>query len=241
MSKDGSKLDVVSTGLRAPNGIGMGPGDVITTADNEGNWVPSSRVDICKPGRFNGHVFTSHTKEPPTSFEPPLLWLPHTYEMDNSSGGQAWVASDKWGPFQGDMLHTSYGACALFHVMQQEVDGVPQGGLCEIPAQVRDRHHARAFQRARWTALPRRPSRLAIEGTAPGRIPAGALHGQAGADARRRAGDEAAANDLQNYGIEQWNYKWTKNYGSPEFSVTDPEKKGPAERMPCARLVFGLV
>ena len=38
--------------------------------------------------------------------------------------------------------------------------------------------------------------------------------------------DEASANDLQNYSIEQWNYKWTKNYGSPEFSVADPEKKG---------------
>ena len=38
--------------------------------------------------------------------------------------------------------------------------------------------------------------------------------------------DEASANDLQNYSLEQWNYKWTKNYGSPEFSVTDPDKKG---------------
>jgi len=239
VSKDGSKLDVVSTGLRAPNGIGMGPGDVITTADNEGNWVPSSRVDICKPGRFNGHVFTSHTKEPPTSFEPPLFWLPHTYEMDNSSGGQAWVTSDKWGPFQGDMLHTSYGACALFHVMQQEVDGVAQAGCVKFPLKfetgiMRGRFNERdgqlylaglvvwqskgprqgGFQRVRYTGKPvRMPAAMQVK--------------KNGIEVKfTDALDEASANDLQNYSLEQWNYKWTKNYGSPEFSVTDPEKKG---------------
>ena len=36
VSKDGGKLDIVCTGLRAPNGLGIGPNDEITTADNEG-------------------------------------------------------------------------------------------------------------------------------------------------------------------------------------------------------------
>lgn len=37
--------------------------------------------------------------------------------------------------------------------------------------------------------------------------------------------DKAAAEDLQNYKGERWNYKRTSNYGSPEFSAADPEKK----------------
>jgi len=38
--------------------------------------------------------------------------------------------------------------------------------------------------------------------------------------------DEAAATDVANWNVEQWNYKWTANYGSPEFSVAEPDKKG---------------
>jgi hypothetical protein len=38
--------------------------------------------------------------------------------------------------------------------------------------------------------------------------------------------DRAAATDPDNYGIEQWNYKWTEAYGSLEYSVEEPEKKG---------------
>ena len=37
--------------------------------------------------------------------------------------------------------------------------------------------------------------------------------------------DEASATNVENYSMEQWNYKWTPDYGSPEFSVTDPSQK----------------
>jgi hypothetical protein len=37
--------------------------------------------------------------------------------------------------------------------------------------------------------------------------------------------DEAAANDEQNYAVEVWNYRWTEQYGSPEFSVADPRRQ----------------
>ncbi|MEO6036668.1 MAG: heme-binding protein, partial [Verrucomicrobiota bacterium] len=37
--------------------------------------------------------------------------------------------------------------------------------------------------------------------------------------------EEKSAIDPENYGIEQWIYKWTSNYGSPEFSVKNPDEK----------------
>lgn len=37
--------------------------------------------------------------------------------------------------------------------------------------------------------------------------------------------DETTAKDVGSYGVEQWNYQWTGNYGSPEFSVLNPEAK----------------
>ncbi len=35
---------------------------------------------------------------------------------------------------------------------------------------------------------------------------------------------DAALTD--NYAVEQWNYRWTKAYGSPEYSVKKPDRKG---------------
>ena len=37
--------------------------------------------------------------------------------------------------------------------------------------------------------------------------------------------DESSATALDNYSMEQWNYKWSPDYGSPEFSVKDPTQK----------------
>jgi len=37
--------------------------------------------------------------------------------------------------------------------------------------------------------------------------------------------DKTAASDIENYSAEQWNYLYSWNYGSPEFSVADPKKK----------------
>jgi glucose/arabinose dehydrogenase len=40
LSKDGSKLEIIATGFRAPNGMTVGPGDEITVSDNQGHWMP---------------------------------------------------------------------------------------------------------------------------------------------------------------------------------------------------------
>jgi len=60
VSKDGSKLEIVATGLRAPNGLGMGPGDVLVCSDNQGHWMPTNRVNIIKPGGFYGMTPAAH-------------------------------------------------------------------------------------------------------------------------------------------------------------------------------------
>ena len=238
VSKDGGTMEVVATGLRAPNGLSVGPHDEITISDNEGNWVPASRINVVKPGKFLGHVFTSHTEQPPTDYDKPLLWIPHNNNIDNSSGGQVWVTSDKWGPFKGRMLHMSYGTCSLFEVMSEEVEGQPQAGVVRFPLKfesgiMRGRFSKRdgqlylcglsvwqsnagkegAFQRVRYTGktvnMPRelhvKPTGIELTFTSPL--------------------DATSASDAENYGIEQWAYKWTANYGSPEFSLKNPEEK----------------
>lgn len=237
VSKDGSKLETFANGLRAPNGMGMGPNDEISVSDNEGNWVPASRFSIIKQGGFYGHVNNAFKTPKPTTYDNPVCWLPKN--IDNSSGGQVWVTSKRWGPFAGDMLHMSYGHCSLFKVLLDKVDGEYQGGVVKFPLKfdsgiMRGRFNERdgqlyvtglvvwqsdgarkgAVHRVRYTGQPvNMPTKLHAT--------------KQGVELTFTAPlDEASATDAANWNLEQWNYKWTANYGSPEFSVADPEKKG---------------
>ncbi len=38
--------------------------------------------------------------------------------------------------------------------------------------------------------------------------------------------DESVAKDPGNYSVEQWNYLWSSEYGSAEYSVIEPKEKG---------------
>ena len=41
--------------------------------------------------------------------------------------------------------------------------------------------------------------------------------------------NEQIATDVRNYSVEQWNYRWTRNYGSAHYSVENPKRKGQDE------------
>jgi hypothetical protein len=234
---DGARTEVVATGFRAPNGLSIGPHDEITCSDNQGNWVPASRINLVKRGGFYGYVPHAHLPVAPTDYEKPICWLP--MPIDNSSGGQAWVKGRRWGPFEGKLLHTSYGKSALFLVLMEEVNGQVQGGVVQFPLRfdsgiMRARFgpvdgqlyvaglkgwqttgaRDAAFQRVRFTGkavhMPQelRVRKNGIELTFTEPL------------------DPMSAADEQNYAIEQWNYRWTEQYGSPDYSVADPQKNG---------------
>jgi len=234
---NGAKAELIAHGLRAANGMSVGPGDEITCSDNQGNWIPSGRINLIQPGKFYGYVPHAHGL-PTNRFEPPLCWIPQA--LDNSGGGQVWVTSGQWpAVLTNHLLHTSYGMASLFDVLWEKVDGVAQGGIVKFPLRFdsgiqRARFHPRdgqlyvvglkgwqtkgvrdgAFQRVRYTGKP--------------------LHMPAELNVRRNgieigfsdALERASAEDLQNYSVEQWNYRWTEKYGSDDYSVANPENKG---------------
>jgi glucose/arabinose dehydrogenase len=231
VAKDGSKLEIFATGLRAPNGMGMGPNDELTFSDNQGHWMPACKVNWVKQGEFYGMVPAAHREPAPTDFAKPLFWLPMS--MDNSSGGEGWVTGDKWGPFDGQLLHTSYGKGTFFVCYHEEVGGKMQGGAVKLPLNfisgiMRIRQSPAdgqiyvlgmrgwqtngaqpgAFQRVRYTGKPANlPKTIRTQKDALVVTFTDAL-----------AKDSASADNLA---IEAWNYKWTGNYGSPEIKPSD--------------------
>jgi glucose/arabinose dehydrogenase len=237
VSPDGSKLDIAAVGVRYSNGLGVGPHGELTEADNEGEWVPASRIDWVKdPGQFLGFTPMAHQSIAPTDPGRPLCWMPKN--IDNSSSSQIWVTSDKWGPFAGDMLHTSYGQASLLHVMYEEVNGQIQGGVTKFPLTfdsgiMRGRFSPkdgqlyvcglRGWQTRgnRFTTL----QRVRFTGQ-PVRMPA-ALHvHKNGLRLSFTCELDPTSVDADAFGAIQWNYKWSSSYGSRHWSVLNPEKQG---------------
>ncbi|MCE9609447.1 MAG: hypothetical protein K8R23_04400 [Chthoniobacter sp.] len=270
VSKDGSKLEPIANGLRAPNGLGMGPKDMLTCSDNQGHWMPANRLNIIKPGGFYGMTPAAHktikfkgpdgtefeanpssaadrekfhtefwgdskAPTPVAGYDEPLLWMPQN--VDNSPGGEVWVSGGKWGPWEGRMLHMSYGHCLLYGVTMETVDGVAQGSVVKFPFKF-----SSGIMRGRFSP---KDGQLYVSGLNVWQSDAAKF----GCFARvRYTGatvtmpvelhavkdgvqltftsplDAASATDVQNYDIKRWNYKWTGNYGSPDFKVSDGSK-----------------
>ena len=237
VSKDGSKLEVFATGLRNVNGSGVGPSGEITAADNQGEWVPASRLDLVSRGEFLGYQPMSKRSPPPTDPGKPLCWMPQN--VDNSSGGQTWVTSERWGPFKDFMLHTSYGAAGLLLVMQEKVDGVDQGGVWRFPLtfesgamRARFRPHdgqlyvsgLRGWQTA--GAKDACLQRVRYTGK-PVYAPVGVnVHANGIKLSFTCALDKETAADTGSYSILQWNYRWAAEYGSRQWSANDPTRQG---------------
>jgi hypothetical protein len=137
------------------------------------------------------------------------------------------------------MLHSSYGKSSLFMVMPEIVDGVAQAGAWRFPLAfesgiMRLRFNPGdgqlyaaglrgwqtngakdgALQRVRYTGKPVRQP-VSLHAT---------RHGLS--ITFSEALDPATANDAGSYDVEQWQYKWSAEYGSADLSVESPGKKG---------------
>jgi glucose/arabinose dehydrogenase len=241
IAKDGSKMEVIATGLRAPNGSGLGPNGWLTVSDNEGHYMPASKLNLIRTGGFYGMRQSAHGKAPPeeklNDYDQPICWLPKS--QDNSSGGQAWVTSKQWGPFENHLLFTSYGMGTLFHVMTEEVDGQVQAGMTPFPLKfpsgtMRGRFNPKdgqlyltglrgwqtrgtrdgAFSRVRYTGKP-------VD------MPHSLHATKTGLQITfTRALDTATAADAANWAVERWNYIYSGGYGSKEYIDTATKKEG---------------
>ncbi len=240
VSADGSHSEIVCNGFRAANGVGIGPHGELAVSDQEGHWTPANRINLVKPGGFYGNMWSYQQGDPPTEYDPPVVWLPKN--VDRSPAAQLWVPENTWDVLAGKMIHTSYGTGWLWQVMYESVDGIVQGGVVRLPVQfptgiMRARFHP--SNRDLYTCgLVGWSSSQPIDGgfyrvrrtQTPLHLPV-ALH-------VKKAGieltfsdklDPKSAADYGNWGVEQWNYKWTANYGSPHFSVANPRKQGQDE------------
>jgi hypothetical protein len=235
VSKDGSRTDILANGFRAANGLCLNPDGSFVVTDQEGHWNPKNRInwvtlDPSGKPKFYGNMFGYHdvTDASDSAMEPPLCWI--TNAFDRSPAELLWVTSDRWGPLKGSLLNLSYGYGKVYVVPHENVGGLMQGGMIELPIPafptgvMRGRFHPADGQlylcgMFAWAGSVTQPGglyRLRATG-APMQLPIGL-------NARKRAlkltfteplADGAV--DPQSVHVKSWTLKRTENYGSDHY------------------------
>ncbi|MFK7847568.1 MAG: DUF6797 domain-containing protein [Rhodothermales bacterium] len=235
ISADGKQIHPVATGFRSPY-TGLHPNGLITSSDQQGNYVPSTPIYLVQQDGYYGVPATAHRTDLPQAMKP-ITWIPH--QVDRSGMEQVWVDSDQMGPLNNSLIHLSYGSAAIYKIymgapenLGPEQGSPEQGGVAKIPLSFSDplmkgkmhpvdgRLYLTGFQvwdsdaasisgfsRVRYTG-----------GSLP--FPSSLVAGQAGVVLQfdQKLNTDAATN-LANYTLERWNYQRTEAYGSGYFKL----------------------
>ncbi len=125
IAKDGSLVETFVTGLRTPNGVGTGIDGKFFITDNQGDWLPASKVVEITEGHFYGarSVDPEGTKNIQETL--PVVWLPQD-EIGNSPGEPIHF---NVGPYQNQMLHGEVTHGGLKRVAAERINGRLQGAV----------------------------------------------------------------------------------------------------------------
>ena len=134
VNKDTGAVQYIAGGLRTPNGINWGPNGKLLVTDNQGGWVPTSKlVQIEEGGFYNtpttwadpvtGAMVNGRFDNQPVT--PPVVWMPHG-EISNSPSTPVVMEE---GLFAGQLAigDVTYGG--VQRVFLEQVDGKLQGAL----------------------------------------------------------------------------------------------------------------
>ncbi|MES2736893.1 MAG: DUF6797 domain-containing protein [Verrucomicrobiota bacterium] len=231
VAPDGKSFEVIGHGLRQPF-IGVNPKTgLVTASDQQGNYVPSTPIQIIRDDQFYGHLPTIAPKEAyPAPIAEPLVWLPHP--VNPSGATQTWLIGAKMGPLNDELIHVGYNRPELFRVLMNDRFKRPQatvmsferefdfGPLNAIVNPADGQLYVVGFQvwgttakklsglvRLRYTDKPR----VLLKEVTP--MDKGLL---LRFNARM---SEKLATDPASYSAERWNYKRTFDYGSPHLKM----------------------
>ncbi|MFD0200887.1 MULTISPECIES: RICIN domain-containing protein [Saccharothrix] len=115
----------IAGGLRTPHGIGWGPEGGIFATDNQGGWLPSSKLVHIKQDRFFNHYTNPTGPFDNRAITAPVLWLPQN-EIANSPSNPAQLTT---GPFAGQMIFGDVTYGGLQRGFLEKVDGEYQGAV----------------------------------------------------------------------------------------------------------------
>jgi azurin len=230
------KLEVLATGFRNPNGLGISAdGRFVTTSVQEGDWTPATSICQIELDRNTGAHFGAGGPKNGQPPEPVLLYLPRG--EDNSASSQAFITSEKWAALKGDhnFIHLSSGGGSAWLVMRQNVAGRWQGAAVKISGNFDSAPQCARFHPndehlyvtglTGWgTYTPKDGCFQRVRFTGGSSMPVAFEVRENGVLLRF---DQPVTNaDAGTCFAQCWNYKYGPQYGSPEYSVKYAETPG---------------
>ena len=170
--------------------------------------------------------------------DPALVYIPRG--IDNSTGGFATVRSSKFGTLGDKMLCLSWGACSSIMVLRDKPEGAKRyQGLSFLLKEI----ISVVFVTEKPTLLTSKSIWLVTMAGVPILFPMVACSDFATGQPvyypetfrTYKNGikltfaeklDKSTAENIKNLFAQQWNYKYSNAYGSPEYSVKNPNREG---------------
>ncbi|MBL9154483.1 MAG: TIM barrel protein [Verrucomicrobiales bacterium] len=237
IDKAGS-LDVLATGFRNPNGLGISnDGRFLTTSAQEGDWTPATSVFQVELGVNEGAHFGAGGPKNGQSPEPVLLYLPRG--EDNSASSQAFISGEVWRPLEGNgnLVHLSSGGGSAWLVMREQVKGRWQAAAMKISGNFDSGVQCARFSGkdgalyvtglqgwGTYTPLDGCFQRVRFTGGTP--VPVGFETRENGVIVRFDQPVSESASVAAETFAQCWTYKYSGTYGSPEYSVRYPDTPG---------------
>ncbi|MEM7144540.1 MAG: hypothetical protein AAF591_05365 [Verrucomicrobiota bacterium] len=230
VSADGKSYEIFANGLRQPfAGIDPVTG-MITSSDQQGNWVPSTPIHVIERGRHYGFVPKVLEQVRYEGLQEPAVWIPHI--VNQSGAKQVWLRDAAMGPLNDTLIHIGYNRPELFRVFFDEAGKERQGAVASVvsgfPCALLDgavnpedgQLYVCGF-RIWGTALDQISGLFRVRYT--GEVdtaPEDVRSEERGI--MMRFGfelDEAVATSPMSYTVERWNYRRSKDYGSGHYRL----------------------
>ncbi|WP_250031206.1 family 16 glycoside hydrolase [Paractinoplanes maris] len=125
VNRKSGKVTTVAGGLRTPNGLGWGNNGDLYITDNQGGWLPSSKLLKVEEGAFYNHYTNPDGPFDSRPVTRPVLWLPQN-QIANSPSTPVMLKS---GPYKGQLVigDVTYGG--LQRAALETVHGQEQGAV----------------------------------------------------------------------------------------------------------------
>lgn len=123
ISKETGEIEFLASGLRTPNGIGIGVDNEIFVADNQGDWLPSSKIVHVEKGDWFGSRSVDFEGTANLEEKLPVVWLPQD-EIGNSPTTPTYIND---GPYKGQLIHGELTHGGVKRDFVEKVNGEYQG------------------------------------------------------------------------------------------------------------------
>ncbi len=233
ISNDGKTSKIVARGFRASNGVCLDGNGVLYGTDQEGHWMPANKITRIQPGEFHGNQWAWVEEIRVDNFVQPAIWLHPS--IDRSPSSFVWI-DDEWEPFRNHLISLSYGRGTPFLVLQENVNGIMQGGVTPLPMEfptgiMRGRFHPHDGDLYLcglfgWSADNQYPGgfyRVKMNAEVMN-VPVNFHAVQDGIILRfLEPLDKMSSQNASNYTASAWNYRWSEKYGSPDINLDGDE------------------